>query len=109
MLHCPHAPTRETHLFEMPKPKSSKPLEHQLPVPVAMIERRIYLIRDRKVMLDSDLAELYRVETRALVQAVQRNMTRFPEDFMFQLNKAELENWRSQIVMSKPSAKMGLR
>ena len=74
-----------------------------------IIEQKIYLIRGHKVMLDFDLAELYGVETRALVQAVQRNVTRFPEDFMFQLNKDELENWRSQIVMSKPSAKMGLR
>jgi len=60
-------------------------------------------------MLDADLAELYQVETRALIQAVKRNLDRFPEDFMFQLNQEELENWRSQIVMSNPAAKMGLR
>src|SRR2546422_2730102 len=84
--------------------------KHPAPtVPIEIIEQKIYLIRGHKVMLDFDLAELYGVETRALVQAVQRNVTRFPEDFMFQLNKDELENWRSQIVMSKPSAKMGLR
>jgi hypothetical protein len=51
-------------------------------VPVELVERRIYLIRGQKVMLDSDLAELYQVETRALIQAVKRNMDRFPEDFM---------------------------
>jgi hypothetical protein len=60
-------------------------------------------------MLDFDLAELYGVETRVLVQALKRNLERFPEDFMFQLSKDELQNWRSQIVMSNPGAKMGLR
>ena len=60
-------------------------------------------------MLDSDLAELYQVETRALNQAVRRNSDRFPDDFMFQLTTEELENWKSQIVISNPAAKMGLR
>ncbi len=60
-------------------------------------------------MLDADLAALYEVPTRSLNQAVRRNMSRFPEDFMFQLSKEELENWRSQIVTSNPGAKMGLR
>jgi hypothetical protein len=60
-------------------------------------------------MLDRDLAELYGVETRVLVQAVKRNLRRFPADFMFQLSKQELENWRSQFVMSNPNTKMGLR
>ena len=73
------------------------------------VERRIYLIRGHKVMLDADLAELYGVSTKALNQGVTRNLDRFPEDFMFQLTKAELENWRSQIVTSNPAAKMGLR
>ena len=60
-------------------------------------------------MLDSDLAELYGVETRVLNQAVKRNIERFPEDFMFQLNDQEFEIWISQIVISNPSLKMGLR
>ena len=60
-------------------------------------------------MLDHDLADLYEVETRVLVQAVKRNLGRFPADFMFQLTKEELENWRSQIVISNPDAKMSLR
>jgi len=77
-------------------------------VPVEIVERRILLIRGHKVILDADLAALYEV-TRALNQAVRRNIERFPEDFMFQLNKAEFENWRSQIVMSNLGAKMGLR
>ncbi len=78
-------------------------------VPIERIERLIYLIRGQKVMLDRDLAELYGVETRTLVQAVKRNLARFPNDFMFQLTKKELESWRSHIVMSNPAAKMGLR
>jgi hypothetical protein len=65
------------------------------------IEQRIYLIRGQKVILDSVLAELYRVETRVLIQAVKRNLDRFPEDFMFQLEPGEAECLRSQVVMSK--------
>jgi hypothetical protein len=78
-------------------------------IPVERIAAKIYVIRGQSVMLDTDLAELYGVETRVLVQAVKRNLERFPEDFLFQLSKKELENWRSQIVMSNPAAKMGLR
>jgi hypothetical protein len=70
-------------------------------IPVEVIERKIYLIRGHKVMLDSDLAELYKVETRTLVQAVKRNINRFPPDFMFQLNYQEVASLRSQIVTSK--------
>ena len=62
------------------------------------IERSILLIRGEKVILDQDLAELYGVETRVLVQAVKRNINRFPSDFMFQLSRAEFDNLRSQIV-----------
>ncbi|HWY10318.1 MAG TPA: ORF6N domain-containing protein [Bacteroidia bacterium] len=69
---------------------------------------KIYLIRGKKVMMDRDLADLYGVLTKILNQAVKRNADRFPEDFMFQLTKVELENWKSQIVTSN-SEKMGLR
>ena len=69
-------------------------------MPVEVIARRIYLIREQKVMLDSDLAELYEVPTRVLNQAVRRNSGRFPEDFMFQLTNEEAEVLRSQIVIS---------
>jgi hypothetical protein len=78
-------------------------------IPIERIAEKIYLIRDEKVMLDFDLAELYGVETRILVQAVKRNMERFPSRFMFQLSEEELDYWRSHIVISNPSAKMGLR
>ena len=69
-------------------------------IPVERIERAIFLIRRQKVMLDADLAELYGVETKVLVQAVKRNLTRFPEDFMFQLSQEEFAILRSQIVTS---------
>ena len=64
------------------------------------IEEKIYFIRGQKVMLDSDLAEVYQVETKVLNQAVKRNLHRFPEDFMFQLAEDETESLRSQIVTS---------
>ena len=80
----------------------------QVTLPDEVVMSKIYVIRDQKVMLDRDLAELYGVETRLLKQAVRRNMSRFPEDFMFEMNKEELENWRSQIVISKAD-QQGLR
>lgn len=69
-------------------------------VPSERIEKRIFWMRGEKVMLDSDLAELYEVETKVLVQAVKRNVERFPKDFMFQLFDREMEVLRSQIVTS---------
>lgn len=60
----------------------------------------IYIIRGKRVMIDSDLADIYSVETRTLNQAVSRNQERFPEDFMFQLSKTEFEILKSQTVMS---------
>jgi hypothetical protein len=78
-------------------------------IPHERIEKAILLVRGHKVMWDRDLAELYGVETRALVQAVKRNIRRFPADFMFQLSYRETTDWRSQIVISNPSAKMAVR
>jgi hypothetical protein len=69
-------------------------------LPIERITSKIYLIRDQKVMLDRDLAELYGVETKALKQAVKRNTVRFPDDFMFELTKHEFDHLRSQIVTS---------
>src|SRR5215213_1292305 len=82
----------------MPTKKSTP--AGRLVVPVEVIARRIYLIRGQKVMLDFDLAELYEVPTKVLNQAVRRNLSRFPEDFMFRLTKEEAESLRSQIVTS---------
>jgi hypothetical protein len=84
--------------------KSAKSL-----VPSERIERAILLIRGDKVLIDRDLAELYGVPTKVFNQAVQRNLERFPDDFMFQLTAEELANWRSHFVTSNPGAKMGLR
>jgi len=64
------------------------------------IGSHIFTLRGKEVMLDRDLAELYQVETRALNQAVKRNIERFPQDFMFQLTKNEFENLKSQFVIS---------
>lgn len=68
-------------------------------VPTQTIEKRILVIRDHKVILSVDLAELYGVETRALNQAVKRNMSRFPDDFMFQLDNSEVALLVSQNVI----------
>jgi len=69
-------------------------------VPIEAIERKIYWIRGQKVMLSTDLAELYEVEPKVLLQAVKRNIDRFPEDFMFQLEYQEVVNLKSQFVTS---------
>lgn len=73
---------------------------------LSLIQSKIYEIRGQRVMLDFDLAEMYQVETRVLKQAVRRNITRFPGDFMFELTKNELISLRSQIVIS-PSLSTG--
>lgn len=64
------------------------------------ISNKIYFIRNQKVMLDSDLASLYGVETKRLNEQVKRNITRFPEDFMFQLTELEFQNLKSQFATS---------
>lgn len=86
---------------------------NNLPVAVEsnteQIQNLIYVIRGKQVMLDSDLAMLYRVETRILNQAVKRNISRFPERFRFQLTKEEFENLRSQNVISSSGDNYGGR
>jgi hypothetical protein len=74
--------------------------EPQLLIPVERIEQTILLFRGQKVMLDQDLASLYGVETKRLLEAVKRNIARFPEDFMFQLSEDELDILRSQFATS---------
>lgn len=88
----------EDSLLEKTKMKNIK--SDIIPVPQETIESKIFLTRGKKVMLDSDLAVLYDVETKNLNKAVKRNIARFPDDFMFQLNKKEFENLRFQIVTS---------
>ncbi len=70
-------------------------------VPIEHIEHKIYLIRGHKVMLDRDLAELYKVKTGSLNRAINRNKNRFPPDFMFQLTAEEWENLKCQIGTSR--------
>ena len=70
-------------------------------LPDEVLMNKIYIIRNQKVMLDRDLAELYGVETKRLKEAVKRNLGRFPEDFMFELTEIEFESLRSQIATSK--------
>ncbi len=82
---------------------------YQSLIPTERIEHSILMIRGQRVILDRDLAALYGVETRTLNQAVRRNLSRFPDDFMFQLTGEEFENWRSQFVISNPTTKMKTR
>ena len=77
-------------------------------VPMERIQNATYLIRGQKVMLDRDLAALYEVPTKVLKQAVKRHADRFPDDFMFVLERKEFMKWRSQFVTSI-SDRMGLR
>ena len=84
-------------------------MSKEITIPDEIITSKIFLIRDQKVMVDRDLAELYGVETKYLKRQVKRNTDRFPEDFMFELTKEEFANWRSQFVTSNSSNKMGLR
>lgn len=74
-----------------------------------IIRGKIYIIRGKKIMIDRDLAYLYQVPTMVLNQAVRRNLDRFPEDFMFQLTKTEMDNWISQSVISNSTLKQSLR
>jgi hypothetical protein len=73
------------------------------------IMHKIYVIREEKIMLDRDLAELYQIETKYLKRQVKRNIDRFPDDFMFELTEKEFENWRRQFGTSNSADKKGLR
>jgi len=87
---------------EMSLPSTTSPVQ-------SGIEQKIFSLRGQKVMLDADLAEIYSVETKALNQAVRRNINRFPEDFMFQLSPKEILTLRCQIGTSKNSGRGGRR
>lgn len=78
-------------------------------IPVERIQQSILFIREQKVLLDKDLAGLYGVPTAQLVRQVNRNLSRFPDDFMFRLNKEELEALIFQIGTSKPTGRGGRR
>jgi phage regulator Rha-like protein len=85
-----------TSIISMPKKAQEMAV-----MPLEFVERKIFLIRGRKVMIDADLAEMYGVPTKSLNLAVRRNKERFPEDFMFQLTKEEAQSLRFQIETSK--------
>ena len=76
-------------------------MSKDITIPDETITSKIYLIREQKVMLDSDLAELYQVQTKLLKRQVRRNIERFPEDFMFELTKEESDNLRSPFGTSR--------
>ena len=78
-------------------------------IPDEIIIDRIYFIRNQKIMIDRDLANLYGIETKVLKQSVRRNLDRFPPDFMFEMSKEEFQNWRSQIVTSNSQTHPCLR
>lgn len=75
-------------------------MSNEILIPDDIISSKIYLIRKQKVMLDKDLSELYAVETKQLKRQVRRNLERFPDDFMFELNQQEFDNLRSQFGTS---------
>jgi hypothetical protein len=77
-------------------------------IPDEVVMSKIYVIRDVKVMLDRDLAELYGVETKTLKQSVKRNIKRFPDDFMFEMSYKEFKEWREEFV-TRAEDKKGLR
>ena len=77
-------------------------------IPDEVVERKIYVVRGQKVMMDRDLATLYNVDTRRLKEQVRRNIDRFPADFMFEMTDDELAEWRSQFATSNREV-MGLR
>ncbi len=92
--------TLRHQVFKIKYNKKMTEDKNQSIIPDEIVMNKIYLIGGQKVMLDSDLADLYEVETRRLNEQVKRNIDRFPEDFMFQLTKEEFENLKSQIATS---------
>ncbi len=83
-------------------------MDNSITISDEIVMTKIFVIREQKVMIDRDLAELYGVETKRLKEAVRRNITRFPEDFMFEMTKDEFSMWRTQFATSN-SEKKGLR
>ncbi|MBV9127194.1 MAG: ORF6N domain-containing protein [Verrucomicrobia bacterium] len=84
-------------------------MSNDAPAAIAKAESRIFIIRGHRVMLDTDLAEIYGVTVKQMLQQVRRNSSRFPEDFAFQLNSEELANLRSQFVTSSSTGYGGRR
>ncbi len=89
--------------------KNENILPEAINIDISVVKEKILYFRGKKVMLDRDLAMLYGVTTAQLNQSVRRNLTRFPPDFMFQLNSEEVRNWVSQFVIPNSNLKMSLR
>ena len=87
--------------FNLPLQHLNSSMSNSIAVTEALIDNKIYLIRGQKVMLDFDLAEMYGVETKRLKEQVRRNIERFPEDFMFELTKEEVEGLLNSITPSR--------
>src|SRR6056297_1164120 len=98
---------RRNNVFVLHKTLLMNKPEKSIVIPDEVVMSKIYLIRDQKVMLDRDLAELYGVETKVLKQAVKRNINRFPADFMFEMTQQELEQWRNEFASQED--RRGLR
>ena len=98
---------RRNNIFVLHKTLLMNKPEKSIAIPDEVVMSKIYLIRDQKVMLDRDLAELYGVETKVLKQAVKRNINRFPADFMFEMTQQELEQWRNEFASQED--RRGLR
>lgn len=98
---------RRNNTFVLHKTQTMNKPEKSIAIPDEVVMSKIYIIRDQKVMLDRDLAELYGVETKVLKQAVKRNINRFPADFMFEMTQQELEQWRNEFATQED--RKGLR
>jgi hypothetical protein len=83
-------------------------MDKLIQIPDEVIINKIYLIREKKVMIDRDLAELFGVETKRLKEAVRRNLNRFPSDFMFEMNTREMEQWKREQLLNTDD-RQGLR
>lgn len=83
-------------------------MSNTIAVPDEVVISKIYVVRGLKVMIDRDLAELYGVETKRLKESVRRNIERFPDDFMFQMDKSEMDQWRTENI-NRAEDRQGLR
>jgi hypothetical protein len=99
---------KRKYIFVTVKQKNMSEAIKSIAIPAEVVMSKIYVIRNIKVMLDRDLAELYGVETKVLKQSVKRNISRFPSDFMFEMSEKEFEDWRKVFVKTSEDKK-GLR
>lgn len=99
---------KRNNIFVTVKQRIMSDISKSIAIPDEVVMSKIYVIRNEKVMLDRDLAELYGVNTRVLKQSVKRNISRFPGDFMFEMSGTEFKDWRNEFVTTAEDKK-GLR